>query len=372
MKALTFISRIIVGLLFIISGLIKANDPLGFSYKLDEYFEVFHMDWMSAISLQMAMFISVIEIVLGMAVLVGVYMNATAWALLLMILFFTWLTGYSAITGKVTDCGCFGDAIKLTPKESFYKDLVLLFFILIIFVRRNVIEPLLTAKVGKGLVAVSLVLAAWFTIHCFNHLPVKDFRPYAIGKNIPEQMKYPEGAQKPEYKTMLIYEKDGVEKEFTMEDYPWDDSTWVWKDTKNILVKEGYKLPITDFSITDADGVDHTQDVLDDQEYNFVVVAYNLEKSNLKIQPALSAFAQAAEAKGFHFIGLTATNADQTEAFRHTHQAAYPYYFSDATLLKTIIRSNPGLVLLKGGTIIDMWHHNDLPTFEEFSAKYLK
>jgi uncharacterized membrane protein YphA (DoxX/SURF4 family) len=370
MKILTTISRYFVGILFIISGLIKANDPLGFSYKLDEYFLVFHMEWLSAISLFLAIFICVFEILLGVALLLAYKMRFTSWSLLLMILFFTWLTGYSAVTGKVTDCGCFGDAIKLTPLQSFYKDLILLVFIGIIFFRRNHIQPVLNPRAGNFVMILSSILVTGFSLWCYWHLPVVDFRPFAKGKSIIKGMEMPEGAPRDEFKTLLYYEKNGVVKEFTTDNYPWDDSTWVWKDTKSVLVKKGYTPPIHDFVIRDANGSDYTEEILSEPGYHFFLVCHDINKTKRRVQDKVNAFAGLCEKNGIRFIGLSGSTVQATDVFRHDVNAMYDYYFCDAIPLKTMIRSNPGLMLIKGGNVVDMWHHNDFPTFEEVNTKY--
>ncbi len=371
MKALSIISRILVGLLFIISGLIKANDPLGFSYKLDEYFVVFGIPWMSSLSLALSIFICIMEVGLGVAVLLGTRIIQVSWLLLLMILFFTWLTGYSAITNSVTDCGCFGDAIKLTPWESFYKDIALLVLILIIFLYRKHIKPVKPLALSTGITVLAILGTSYFTYHCYAHLPVKDFRPYAIGKNLKAQMEIPEGAPKDIFDTKLFYEKDGVVKEFTSDNYPWDDSTWVWKDTKSVLVTAGYKPPIHDFVITDEDGTDHTADIVEEENYLFLSISYDLSKYDLKAVSRLNGLAADAKEKGIPFYGLTSTIATEADIFRHENQIFYDIWFADGTMLKTIIRSNPGLVLLHNGTILMKWHANDIPSFEDIAAKYM-
>ena len=291
MKHIVNIARIIVGNLFIFSGIVKANDPLGFSYKLEEYFVEFGMSWswLMDISVPLAALLCIVEIVLGVAVLVGYKMKPTSWALLLMIVFFTILTGASAIFEIVRSCGCFGDAIPLTPWQSFYKDLVLLIFILIIFAYRNKIEPwkstrdliivfavstiilvllalmLKWSMAGEVLaliwltvlvqhyakneklaamiaVVFSLVFGIYVSVVATNYLPFKDFRPYAIGKNIPSQMVMAPGAKQPIYKNTLIYEntQTGETKAFTQEEYTdsqiWEHEEWEWRDTKSKLI----------------------------------------------------------------------------------------------------------------------------------------
>lgn len=372
MKFITTFSRIFVGVLFIISGFIKANDPLGFSYKLDEYFLVFHMPWLSYISLAMAMFICVFEIALGVAALVGYKMRMTTWLLMLMIVFFTFLTFYSAWFDVVKDCGCFGDALKLKPWESFAKDIILLVFISVLFFRRWDIKPLFIGSGGRLAFYSSIVISTVFTWYCYTHLPVKDFRPYAIGKNIQEGMKLPPGAITDSTVMVFIYEKDGQKQEFTVNQVGDLDSTYTFIDRMDKKVREGDQPEIHDFSIIDPAGGDHTNEVLETEDYVFMLVAYDLSKTNKKVQKEINAFVEECNKLGILFIGMTSTPANETDIFRHEHGSMFDFYFCDATTLKTIIRSNPGLVLLKKGTVIDMWHYNDFPAFEEVNKQYLR
>ncbi len=372
MKFVTIICRILVGLLFILSGFIKANDPLGFSYKLDEYFVVFHTPWLSTISLYLAIFICAVEIALGFATLVGAKMRFVSWSLLLMILFFSFLTFYSAWFDVVKDCGCFGDALHLKPWQSFMKDVILLVLIIPIFIKRKEIQPLFSEKSATGLAWLGLFLSTAFSVYCYRHLPIIDFRPFAIGKNILEGTKVPEGAPKDEYKTMLYYEKDGLVKEFTQDNYPWQDSTWKWKDSKSVLVKEGVKPAIHDFNLVNSDGSNYTEDILNNPDFNFMLISYDVTKADKDVQKKINALSAACDKEKIKFIGVTATAPEETDKFRHDVQAAYDFYFCDATALKTIIRSNPGLLLLKKGTVINIWHYNDFPDFNEVKMKYLR
>ena len=375
MKQLVSISRILVGVLFIISGLIKANDALGFSYKLDEYFVVFHMEFLNGAGLAIAMLICIFEVALGVALLVGYRMVMVSWLMLLMILFFTFLTFYSAYFDVVKDCGCFGDALKLKPWESFYKDVVLLVLILIIFVKRKNIKPMIGDKFAGFMSATGLILTTWFTWHCYTHLPVKDFRPYAIGKNITEGMTLPPGAITDSVVMVFIYKdkKTGAQVEAGMDQVSTysGNEQYEFVDRLDKVVREGDKAAIHDFAIKDAEDNDLTSDFLSRPDYVFMLIAYDLTKADVKAQDKVNALAAACQKNDFEFFGLTSTIPTETDKFRHDHQNMFPYYFCDGTALKTIIRSNPGLVLLKQGTVIDMWHHNDFPTYEELNAKYL-
>lgn len=372
MKIALNISRVLVGVLFVISGLIKANDPLGFSYKLDEYFSVFGTDFMTPLSLTIAMLTCILEVGLGIALLMGYKPVAVSISLLGMIVFFTFLTFYSAYFNKVTDCGCFGDALKLTPWESFTKDIVLLVLILVIFFLRKQIQPLFSERMAGVVSWIGLGLSAWFTFHCYQHLPVKDFRPYAEGKSILDGISVPEGAKPDKYETKLYYEKAGEVKEFTLENYPWNDTTWKWKDTKNILVEKGYTPPIHDFKLTDSEGNDRTLEILTQENYHFFAVMYNVDKADKKVQANFNQLQKNCLEKKIGFIGVTGSSPEDAKKFAMEAEIEYEFFYCDGTALKTIIRSNPGLVLMKGGTVIRHWHHNDVPTFKEFEEAYLK
>ena len=413
MKIITDISRLLVGSLFIVSGLIKANDPTGFSYKLTDYFapDVLGLEWLTPYALTLAVFICIVEIVLGMATLLGTKMRLVSWALLLMIVFFTFLTFYSAYFNKVTDCGCFGDALKITPWQSFYKDIVLLIFTVIIFVKRKsiiinlFIQDIILLSLSTILIAIfSFGVISWgfpvlfslvafttivllknftnkvelvsfgipflfsilFSVYVLRHLPIKDFRPYAVDKNILEQMTIPEGVPLDEYKNTWYYKgSDGVTQEYTDEDKPWEDTTLTFIDRKTILIKKGYEPPIHDFSITSSDGVDYTEEVINDPNYNFLLIAYDITKTNKEVQKEVNDLANACSKKGIPFLGLTSSTYEAVEEFRHDVQAIYDYHITDETTLKTIIRSNPGLMLLKEGVIIKKWHYHDFPSFDE-------
>lgn len=421
MNALVLISRILVGSLFIVSGLIKANDTLGFSYKLVEYFEpgVLNMEFLIPLALPLAFFICVIEIVLGALVLFGYRIKLTSWLLLGMILFFTWLTFYSAYFNKVTDCGCFGDAIKLTPWESFSKDVVLLFFILIIFLRKNHILPNTIDK-DKIILPISLVVVilfstamlgwnfpwlftlilfvgygaikyAWkkendvfaigwvklvtiaFAAHTLYYLPIKDFRPYAVGKSIPEGMKSAEelGLPAPEYATeyKLKNKASGEEKMVASYEYMqkkmWDEWEFIESVGEPFLVKEGYEPPIHDFGIMSPDGEEVTDMILSESKPSFLVICYDIAKANAGASEKLNALYKDATAKGYNVYGLTASPAEEIAEYKFANQSFIDFYGADAIVLKTIIRSNPGLMLLENGVIKGKWPATDLPTLDE-------
>ena len=370
MKFIANLSRVLVGVLFIISGFIKANDPLGFSYKLDEYFLVFNLPWLSFASVFLAVVICAFEIGLGVAMLVGAKMVHTAWSSLIMIVFFTFLTFYSWKFDVVKDCGCFGDALHLTPYQSFMKDVILLVLILFIFLKRHQISPLFGGRSSTFVAYGGFLASVVFSMYCIRHLPVIDFRPYAIGKNISEGMKLPPGALTDSVVMVFTYEKDGKQIELDMEGIKSVDETYKFIDRKDKVIREGDKPPIHDFSITAADGTDVTSDVLN-QNTVFLLVAYDINKSNKEVQSKVNDFVALCQKSGIEFIGLTASVPAEVDVFRHEHNSAFDYYSSDATTLKTMVRSNPGLMLLKKGTVVAMWHQNDFPTFDEVKTQYL-
>jgi len=371
-KIITTIARILVGVLFIISGFIKANDALGFSYKLDEYFIVFHIDWMKHVSLFLAMFICVVEVALGFALLLGAKIRTVAWSLLLMIVFFSFLTFYSAYYDVVKDCGCFGDALHLTPWQSFTKDAVLLVLILIIFFNRKNISPLFGERASTLIAYVFLLGTFFFSLYCFRHLPVIDFRPYAVGKNIEEGMKLPPNAKQTITEMIFIYEKDGKQVELKPDELKNIDATYKFIDRKDKITQQGDVPHIHDFNMYDADGADYKEEFLSIPGYKFMLVAYDLTKSNLNAQHTINDFVTLCDKEKIPFIGLTGSAKSVIDVFRHDHNSMFEYYQCDETSCKTIIRSNPGLVLLNGATVVAMWHYNDFPSFDAVKGEFLK
>ncbi len=324
MKALNTIARYLVGGLFIFSGLIKVNDPVGTQIKLEEYFSVFAVDIapffesLKPISLFLSMLLSTLEVVLGVALLFKYREKLVTTLLLVIIVFFTFLTFYSAYFNKVTDCGCFGDAIKLTPWQSFTKDIVLLFFIVILFLNRKKNELIRDGVRRTAVVAASLVFCLIVEFWSVNHLPTIDFRAYKVGASIPTDMLPPDDnpSQVPKITNFAIW---GDESDFTMD------------------ALTGSKL---------------------------LVIVHEAEKSDIDSYGMLNSLISAIE-NDVQVVAVTASSGQQFENLRHSVQLAIPYYYSDKTLLKTMIRSNPGLVLLKDGEVKGKWHYNDIPGASE-------
>ncbi|MEY2924577.1 MAG: hypothetical protein RLZZ337_1125 [Bacteroidota bacterium] len=501
MKIIANIFRVLVGLLFIFSGLIKANDPTGFSYKLDEYFSVFAADleseqdsiqiqittpdetirksvvinpsnptiqiqagnkawkavplengledtiyftdaevkigeeilyttslneqdsnqvalsialsasvngneigndkfdfktfetnekianlnadkyvktnpaaigWLQGLrpyALGLAIFVCILEIILGLALLIGWARNLTLWLLFLMVIFFGFLTWYSAEYNKVTDCGCFGDAIKLTPWESFYKDVILFVSLLIIFIGRKNVKPIFSNPFAVRFLTVFTLIATGFSLYCWHYLPVKNFLKFKEGNNIQKLAVVPEGAPSDKYENLFIYAKNGVNEEFTLEQITGRDlkaEGYVFVDRIDKLVSKGFEPEIHDFKIMDESrSNDYVDDFFVDTSWKLLVVINDLDNVNTKSIDELKELTRFWAKQKFALYPLTASNAEEVEAFRHEYQLDFPFYYGDKTNLKSIIRSNPGLVLFKGNVVHKTWPSTRLPSVEK-------
>jgi uncharacterized membrane protein YphA (DoxX/SURF4 family) len=359
MKYLIHISRIFVGGLFIFSGLIKLNDPIGFSFKLEEYFgaTVLNLPFFIPYALVIAVFVVVFEVLLGVFLLIGYKPKFTVWSLLGMIIFFTFLTFYSAYYNKVTDCGCFGDAIKLTPWESFTKDIILLVFIIVLFLGVKHIKPLL-GKLGLTVISLlSFVFCFAFVYHVLMHLPVKDFRPYKIGDNIQENMTVPDDAPKAVIDYHWKFMVNGEEKIITTRgNYPTIEGEYIGVETETI--EEGYEAPIHDFSI-ERDGEDFTDEILNEENL-IMIISYNLSKAETDGLIKLPITINEATKKGYRVVGLTASGPEELQRISEEFGLKFEFFFCDETALKTIVRSSPAILKLNKGTILQKLHWNDI------------
>ena len=357
MRILDLVIRFIVGGLFIFSGLIKLNDPIGTEIKLEEYFDVFASDFGSffeffiPFALPIGMILIVLEIVLGVAVLINYNMKKATWVLLVLILFFSFLTFYSAYFNKVTDCGCFGDAIKLTPWQSFYKDLILLVLIAHLFFYRSRYEPILRTRSGHFVIMATTVVSFYLGVFAIRHLPFIDFRAYKIGYNIPEQM-IPEEQPIIEY----VFMKDGEEVRSTK--FLSASDGYEYKDS-SVLNPEAATAKITDYNVIDVEGNDVTQETFNGLK--LLLIIDNAQKASLDNMTEIRELINSVEGKIETMI-LTSSAPAEFDTFRHEQQLAASYYLSDATVIKAMIRSNPGIMLLQDGTVLGKWHHNDVPS----------
>ncbi len=363
MKYLLWLVRIIVGVLFIFSGLIKANDPLGLSYKMDEFFEVWHMYWMMPYSLALSVTMIAFEIIAGVALLVGYGFRIFSFLLLLLTAFFTFLTAYVYLTDKIKDCGCFGDCIKISNAETFWKDVMLLVLVLFLFMLRRRIKPVFSGYPSTAIIIISGFFAFGMQWWSLEHLPFYDCLPYKAGNNLWEKTHLPPGSEPAVYETILTYEKDGVQKDFTMQNYPWEDTTWKYVDTKTKLIKEATgEIAIKDFSITDYDGNDHAANILQAEGYVFLFFVRNTDKVRTDNMARLKQLADQAETYDIPTYILSSDNQERTMAFLQKHNLVkFPAFAVDGTASKTAMRSNPGLMLLHNGTVQEKWSFRDYP-----------
>jgi len=375
-----WICRVFVGLLFIFSGLIKANDPLGFSYKLVEYFEVFHITFLDSLALSLAIFLCAMEMILGFALLIGVRGKQVAWGLLLLIIFFAFLTFYSAYFKVVQTCGCFGDAIVLTPWQSFSKDLVLLLLIIVLFKNRSKINPLFSPKTSDRLLIASVVLGLGVGIYTYNFLPVLDFLAYKVGANIPDEMKTPPGALPDEYEQTyhLKNKSTGETKVMTDKEYLksniWKDNNWVIVgNPESKLVKKGFTPLIQDLSIQNAQRDDYTKELLSSPYYILFIVADDLTKANVEAMNSINATCvNLTQNYNIRTVLLTSSPVDVAQAYAKEHHLISELFYVDGVPLKSMVRSNPGVMLIKNGTIINKWHYHTVPDYDGLVKEYLQ
>ncbi len=360
MKLLTNFSRIFVGGLFIFSGFIKANDPMGFGFKLEEYFEVFGTDFMIPTAMSLAIFICVFEVLLGIMLLLGKMPKLVNRLLLAMIVFFTFLTFYSAYFNKVTDCGCFGDAIPLTPWGSFTKDIILLVFIIILIIGEKYINPIFNQKITNYITIGGTLASLIFPLYTYRFLPVIDFRPYKIGADIEKGM---ETIKAPIIEMLFVYEKNGERFEFKADDLGTveDLGSYTFVERKDKIIDPGEPAPIHDFVFNDETGMEVTNVFLDQDGYKLLSVQYDLEKTDRDALPLLEALSSTLEEQGIKCYHVTAGSKAQIEALG----TSLNFYSVDKTTLKTIVRSTPGLVLFKDNVIVMKWPSTRFPTIDE-------
>jgi uncharacterized membrane protein YphA (DoxX/SURF4 family) len=361
MYFLTQIARYFVGVLFIFSGLIKLNDPVGTQIKLEEYFEVFATDvpalaglfhGLIPLALYLSVILCVLEVVLGIALLIKYKLQTTLWVLLLLTVFFTFLTFYSAYFNRVTDCGCFGDAIKLTPWQSFSKDIVLLVLILLLFSQRKALAEENTGKTKTAWMGISLVACIAIAAYAITYMPIIDFLPYKKGSSLPALMQ-PSEQLRYAYKM----EKKGEIIEF--EQYP-ADTTYVFKEM--VLLNPEAQPKVTDYAVWNNEG-DYTKQTFEGNK--LLILIQNVEKTNVNAIAEINSLVKSLKGANVEPIVLTSADEATFEAFRHEMQLAVPYYFTDATVMKSMSRTNPGLILMKNGNIKGKWPAASLPDAEK-------
>ena len=353
-------AREILALTFLFSGFVKAVDPLGTVYKIEDYLKAFggFMTDLMPLAGAAAVCLILVEWLLGVCMLFNVRTKITSWLTLLFYLVMTPLTLWIALTNPVSDCGCFGDALVLTNWQTFWKNIVLLGLAIVLLVCRKAIPQLFACWMEIVIAVLALISGGCIMLYSYTHLPPLDFRPYKIGNNIPELMEIPEDAEPDQYQVTLIYAKeDGIEQEFTLENYPKNDPEWIFVDQKSVLVKKGYEAPIHDFEILTMDFEDITYDILESEEPVTLVTMYDLKKTDIRqIGKVRDLYSECWE-NGTLCYFLTGSGEDEIEAFSEAHDLPLDAFCTiDPVTLKTIVRANPGVFVVQNGTIIDKYN----------------
>lgn len=351
------IFRNILGLVFIFSSTMKGIDPLGTAYRVEDYLDAYSLVWMHGSELYLSIFLITVEFFLGIALLFKLYIRLAALGTLLLMTIFTLLTYIDAKYNMVPDCGCFGDAVKLTAWETFYKNIFLIILAFVLFIRRNSIGT----KIPEWLQSIFLIVFTaaylYFIFYNYNHLPIIDFRPWKVGAD----MKSEDSGQ---IKTYLTYQNKntGEIKEYLSPDYPWNDSVWMaeWEFVDQRVDDSGVKQSHT-LMIIDYDGNNVTREIIENPDYQLLLVSYDIETAAAEGIIVASALSEQAEKHQVSFVLLSSSDKDLIDKYREVYQINYPTYLADDTELKTMIRSNPGLILLQNGVVMKKWHYNDFP-----------
>lgn len=362
MKFLILIARIITGVAFVFSGFVKAVDPMGSAYKFQDYFSAFNMGFLSDASLLFSVLLCTTEFIAGFCVLTGIRLRAGISVTMLLMIIFTPLTLFLAIKNPVTDCGCFGDAIQLTNWQTFYKNLVLISFASILFFNRKKLRQD-SLPHSIGLISMTTIIFLLFAMYNLRNLPVIDFLPYKKGVKISDQMIIPEGSNPDKYETTFLYEKDGMIKEFDLSNYPADDTTWKFVDQKSVLTEKGYEPPIHDFVIINESGEDITNDLLSYSGYTLLLISKKIDEADYTLVSRGLDYGRHFLNNGAAFYVFTASGKDETIHFEEEFEICTV----DETTLKTMVRANPGFMLIHNGIIRGKWSSATLPGKELFT-----
>ncbi len=363
---------VVIGLLFIFSGFVKAVDPLGSAYKIHDYLEAFHLSWLLPASVVFAFLLNIAEFFIGFAILFRIRVKLFAWGALLFMAFFTPLTLYLAFANPVSDCGCFGDFIVLTNWETFYKNIGFLLFALIVFLNRKAVASLSkNVKTELFLSSLGLIFILGIQLYALRYDAIIDFRPWKIGNNIAEQVV--STPEKSEIKLAYKNNQTGDEELFTAENLPWEDSirmsNLTFVEQRKTIIQPFKEAPIHDFIISDVDGEDYTADVVACENFIFMVVAYDITTTNIEAFAKLNQFSQDLQKDSIQMVLLTGSSPNYINEFNKKVSLKFPIYTADPVALKTIIRSNPGILLLKDGFVIDKWAFRKMISYDGFKQK---
>lgn len=362
--------RFVLAVVFIFSGFVKANDPQGTAYKIEEYMEAFGIARYlpDFLPLFCSVLLAVVEFTLGVFLFFGIRRKLTSVSLFVFMLFMTPFTLYIAIVNPVSDCGCFGDAVVLTNWDTFWKNVLFLVAACSIFKWSGRMIQIVSKKSRWLISLYTLLYILAVSLYCISYLPIFDFLPYHIGANIPEGMRVPEGKKLSVYETLYVMERAGERKEFVLDEYP--DSTWTLVETKTILKEKGYEPPIQDFSLYSAEtGEEMSEQILTDRGYTFLLVANRLDKADDGYIDLINEIYDYSMENGYGFYCLTSSPKAEMEQWREKTGAEYAYCEADETTLRSVVRSNPGLVLMKEGTVINKWSCRNLPDEHDLSGK---
>ena len=366
---LTTVSRFVLAVVFIFSGFVKAIDPLGTQYKIQDYIDAF--GWVGVfpdfVPFLASALLGMLEFCLGVYLFFGIRRIIAPRAVVVVMAIMTPLTFWLALDNPVSDCGCFGDAVVLSNWETFWKNVILLAMSVVVLKWRKRIFPLVTTRFDWLIALYGFIYIFCMTIYCYRELPVFDFRPYHVGADIRQGMEIPEGKEPTVYETRFILQKDGVEKEYTLDNYP--DSTWTFVDSRTVVKKQGYEPPIHDFSMMNyEDGEDITERVLSDENYTFLLVAHQLGLADDSKIDLINELYDYSLDNGYAFYCLTSSSDEDIMKWQENTGAEYPFCLMDNITLKTMIRSNPGLILLKEGKVIRKWSVNNIPDEYELTS----
>ncbi len=368
------VARVLLGLVFLFSGFVKAVDPLGSMYKFDDYFEAFHMVWLQPLALTLGFVLFSMEFLLGFVFVFNVRLKFFSWLMLLFMTFFFILTFILGITNPVSDCGCFGDALILTNWETFYKNIALMIFALIVFASRKKITNRFPMITQNGIAMIGLLIIMGVGVYSYRYLPIIDFMPWKVGTQISQKLV----AQEEKAEITLIYKnkETGEKLEYTSKTLPWQDTVFFKKlefvDQRKKILQEYKPAPIHDFMIDDVDKGNHNAEIIANDRFQFLLISYDLSKVETSVFEGLNAFYDACQKDSVGFAALCGSDFESMDQFGVKVNANYPFYGVDATALKSVVRSNPGLVLLKNGVVLDKWAWRCFPTYEKFKSNMPK
>jgi len=367
--AMVTVSRYLLGLLFLFSGFVKGVDPLGTAYRVEDYFIAFGLDWMMPSAVFFSFVLNAAELVLGGLLVLNIKPKLTAWLVMLMMLFFTLTTLNDAFNNPVPDCGCFGDALLMSNWQTFYKNLVINVLVLIIFLNRDQLKVSYRNSTEWTLGFALIALFIGFQYLNYINLPMVDFRSWKVGNRL-----FTENPQPVKYYLTFKNNETGETKEYLSPDYPFNDAEWVEKwEFVNQRVEDPNRIPGMDLAIIDFAGQDVTNDYLKNPDYQFFVVAWDLASTNTESFKKIEQLYKQAEGNGYSFIVLTATLPEKIQYFLEKENLTFDMMFfnADDIALKTMIRSNPGLILIKNGEVIEKWHYNFIPEWKDLEEDYL-